>query len=146
MTRKTSAVRILRCAQNDKKTLNMKYLILLPLLLVAFVANAQDPTLPTDNLTPDNLFGQLYDPLYSALVIAFGYLSKWIPAINRFSAFGRVLAFGLVAGLGAHLFGGASVWKVGISFLISTGLIYDGFLKPFTGLLQNIFKKAPANG
>lgn len=123
-----------------------KTLLALPLLLLAFVANAQDPTFPPANLTPDNLFGQLYDPIYSALVIGYGYLSQFIPGIKKFSAFGRVLAFGLVAGLGFYLFGGASVWKVGLSFLISTGLIYDGFLKPFTGLLQNILKKSPAKG
>jgi len=132
----------------------LKKLLVLPIcfLLVAVVRlGAQDPVEFPDisTLTPENIFGSLYDPVYSMLVVLFGYISAFVPGLKKLSTYGRVLAFGLIAGLGFYLFGFADVWKIAISFLISTGLLYDGFLKPFTALLQNLFKKsqsAPAKG
>ena len=108
---------------------------------------AQD--LPTElpdlnTLTPETIFPQLFEPIYGMVVIAFGYLSAFIPGVKKLNTYGRVFAFGLVAGLGFYLFGGASIWKVALSFLISTGLLYDGMLKPFGGLLANLLKKKSA--
>lgn len=122
------------------------FLLTLALLFIAAVRiSAQDviefPDINT--ITPENIFSAVYDPLYSALVVVFGYVSAWIPGVKRFSPYARVLAFGLATGLGFHLFGGASIWKIALSFLISTGLIYDGFLKPFIGLF---LKKAASTG
>jgi hypothetical protein len=129
--------------------------LILRLILVSIVATsvslgAQDvaefPDIST--LTPDTLFGSLYDPLYSALIIVFGYVSAFIPGVKKVSAFGRVLAFGLVAGLGFYLFG-ASTIKVAVSFLVSTGLLYDGFLKPLGTLIlkkKDTIPSAPTNG
>lgn len=94
-----------------------------------------------NTITPSNIFEVTFQPLYSALIVLFGYLSAYIPGVNKVKPYLRVLTFGALAGLGFHLFG-ASIWKVGVTYLLTTGLIYDGFLKP----LQNLFRKAPANG
>ncbi len=131
---------------------NLQRLFVLPLLFVVVSAcrlAAQDvvefPEINT--LTPENIFQVTIEPVYSMLVVLFGYISAFIPGLNRLKPYGRVAAFGLVLGLAFYLFG-ASVWKIALTFLITTGLLYDGMLKPLSGLLGNILKKksAPANG
>lgn len=127
-------------------------ILLLPLLLLIVFcarAGAQDvlefPDINT--LTPENIFEVTIEPVYSMLVVLFGYLSAFIPGIRRMNTYARVLAFGLVAGLAFYLFG-ASVWKIALTFLITTGLLYDGMLKPLSGIIGNLLKKkaAPAKG
>lgn len=116
--------------------------ILAFLVIAATRISAQDviefPEINT--LTPENIFDVAFQPLYSALIVLFGYASSFIPGVKKVSPFARVLTFGLVAGLGFYLFG-ASVWKVALTYLLTTGLIYDGFLKHFVKTPQ-----APANG
>lgn len=128
-------------------TRNMKKLGFYLRLTLAFIVigatriSAQDvvefPEINT--LTPENIFDVTFQPLYSALIVLFGYLSAYIPGVKKMNAFLRVLTFGLLAGLGFYLFG-APIWKVALTYLLTTGLIYDGFLKPLT----KIFQKAPA--
>lgn len=124
-----------------------KYLRIIPLVLAGIVIaavriSAQDvvefPDVAT--LTPENIFTQSFEPMYSALIVLFGYLGTLIPGVKKLSPFTRVFAFGLIAGLGFYLFG-ASILKVALTYLLTTGLIYDGFLKH---LVKS--KKAPANG
>lgn len=126
----------------------MKKLLLLVITVITSITSitpllAQDvvefPDIST--LTPETIFHATVDPVYSALVVLFGYIGGFIPGVKKLNTYLRVLAFGLVAGLGFYLFGGASIWKVALSFLISTGLVYDGFLKPLGGILGNILKK-----
>lgn len=114
--------------------------------VVSVIAQDVYTDLPTElpdlnTLTPETLFSSLFEPVYGMVVILFGYLSAFIPGVKKLNTYGRVFAFGLIAGLGFHLFGGADIWKVGLSFLISTGLLYDGMLKPIGGLLANLLKK-----
>jgi len=121
-------------------------------LTLAFIAisavrlSAQDVVefLDISTLTPETISHATVDPVYSALVVLFGYIGGFIPGVKKLNTYLRVLAFGLVLGLGFYLFGGASIWKVALSFLISTGLVYDGFLKPLGGVLGNILKKKTA--
>lgn len=124
------------------KKLGIYLRLTLALIVISATAiSAQDvvefPDINT--LTPQNIFDVTFQPIFSALIILFGYLSAYIPGIKKVSPFVRVLAFGLVAGLGFYLFG-ASIWKVALTYLLTTGLIYDGFLKNFRK------KPAPANG
>lgn len=100
------------------------------ILAISWRLGAQDTTSvlpPIGDLTPDNIFSNLIDPLYTGLIVIFGYISYLIPGINKITPFLRVLAFALVAGLGFILFGG-SFWKVAFSYFVATGL-YDLFLK-----------------
>lgn len=124
---------------------NLKRFLLLPLLLVIVAAarlGAQDvvefPDINT--ITPENIFQSTFQPVYGMLVVLFGYLSAYIPGVKKIAPFYRVLAFGLVAGLGFYLFG-VSIWKVAITYLLTTGVLYDGLLKKF----QKSPIKAPAS-
>lgn len=107
-----------------------RYLLLLASIFIfATLATGQTPEFPPiESLTPENLFNAAVDPIYSALVLLFGYISAYVPGVNRFSPFIRVVAFGLVAGLGVHLFGGASIWKLAFSYFLSSGM-YITFFK-----------------
>jgi len=125
----------------------MKKLLITVITVITSIASitpliAQDviefPDINT--LKPENIFQATVEPVYSALILLFGYLSAFIPGIKRLNTYLRVLSFGLIAGLGFYLFGGASIWKVALTYLISTGLLYDGFFKPLTQL----FKKTPS--
>ena len=112
------------------KKIGLYFRLTLALLIVTAVQlSAQDvvefPEINT--LTAENIFHATVEPLYSALIVLFGYASSFIPGIQKFSKFTRVLAFALVAGLGFHLFG-ASIWKVAITYALSTAVLYDGFL------------------
>ena len=94
-----------------------------------------------NTIRPENLFQSTIEPLYSAIIVLMGYISAYIPGVKKLSPYLRVLTVGLIAGLGFYLFG-SSIWKVVLTYLITTGLIYDGFLKPLTNLFTK--KKAPA--
>lgn len=117
-----------------------KITLLLLSLTLPLILSAQDPGVelpPVADLTPTNIFNQLIEPVYGALVIIFGYLSYAIPGVKKVAPFWRVLAFALVSGLGFFLFG-APFWKIAVTYFVASGL-YDIFLK-------KIFKtpKAPA--
>lgn len=104
-------------------------LLLAGILITATWISGQTPEFPPiATLTPETLFETSVEPLYTGLLIIFGYLSAYIPGVNRFSPFIRVLAFGLVTGLGIFLFGGGSVWKLAFSYFLSSGL-YITFFK-----------------
>lgn len=113
------------------------------LFITAVQLSAQDvvefPDINT--LTPENIFEVTFEPMLSVLIVLFGYLSGFIPGIQKVAPYLRVLAFALIAGLGFHLFGFASVWKVAITYFISTKIFYDGLLKPLT---QSLRRKALA--
>jgi len=89
----------------------------------------QNVTFPdVADLTPENLFTSTVDPLYGLVIVLSGYLSAFIPGINRWKPFFRVIAFALATGVGIYLFGGASVWKLAFTYFVSTGL-YEVFIK-----------------
>lgn len=121
----------------------MKKLFLLAITAITSITPllAQDVVeFPDINaLTPETIFQATVEPVYSALIVLFGYISAYIPGINRLNSYLRVLAFGLVAGLGLYLFGGSDIWKVALTYLITTGLLYDGFIKR----IVQLFKKNP---
>ena len=99
----------------------------------------QAPDFPdVATLTPETLFASAVDPVYSALVLLSGYISAFIPGVKRFSPFLRTVAFAATAGLGFHLFGGASIWKLALTYFITSGL-YASFFK-------NIFASPKATG
>ncbi len=109
--------------------------IIAALVITAGVAIAQsaDPVLDLqplpdiNTLTPQTIFQSLFEPLYGLLIIVFGYLSKRIPWVKTIAPFYRVLTFAVVAGVGFYLFGG-SFWKIAVTYLVSTSVIYDGLL------------------
>ena len=116
------------------------YCLFLAMLFIAVGSvTGQVPEFPpVETLTPETLFASAVDPLYSALVLLFGYVSGFLPGVKRFSPFLRTVAFGLTAGLGFHLFGGASLWKIALTYFITSGL-YASFFK-------NIFASPKATG
>lgn len=120
-----------------------KLLSCLFLLLASVAAFAQGDDLPPidiNTLQPETLINTLVEPIYSALIILFGYLSAFIPGVKKWSPFVRVITFALAAGLGFWLFG-VSFWKIAVSYLFSSGL--------YATVLKNIFptpKPAPAGG
>jgi hypothetical protein len=74
------------------------------------------------DLTPQNIFGTLVDPLYLALMTLFGYLSAYIPGLNAIkNTWLRVFAVALVIGLGFFLWKGQFA-KIAITYIISSGL------------------------
>lgn len=91
-------------------------------------AMAQDSFPDISTITPENLFSSTVSPLYGILVVLSGYLSAFIPGIKKWEPFYRVGAFALAIGLGIHLFGGASVWKLAFTYFMSSGL-YVIFLR-----------------
>jgi len=121
------------------QNLGRKFLMIIALAFVfAGPVMGQDVTFPDINtITPENLFYSTVDPLFSLLVILFGYLSAYIPGINKWAPFYRVAAFALAVGLGFHLFG-ASVWKLAFTYFMSSGL--------YAVILQNILKSPKAAG
>lgn len=116
------------------------YCLLLAMLFIAVgSATGQVPEFPpVETLTPETLFASAVDPLYSALVLLFGYVSGFLPGVKRFSPFLRTVAFGLTVGLGFHLFGGVGIWKIALTYFITSGL-YASFFK-------NIFASPKATG
>lgn len=111
------------------------------LLLATARMFAQDtgadlPPIDVNTLTPDTIFSALIEPIYSALIILFGYLGGYIPGVKKLSPFARVISFALVAGLGLYLYG-VPVLKIGASYLLSSGL--------YVAILKNFFpSKKPA--
>lgn len=89
----------------------------------------QTPAFPdVATLTPETLFDATVDPLYGLCVLLFGYLSGFIPGLKNWKPFLRVLAFGLSVALGLTLFGGASIWKLALTYFLTSGL-YSTFFK-----------------
>jgi hypothetical protein len=116
------------------------YLLALAVLFIAVgTATGQVSDFPpVETLTPETLFATTIEPLYGLLVLLSGYLSAFIPGVKRFSPFVRTFAFALAFGLGVHLFGGASVWKIALTYFLTSGL-YITFFK-------NIFASPKAEG
>lgn len=108
-------------------------LILAGLLIFAAGAGAQSIEVPPiADLTPETIFNSFVDPLYSAIIILAGYLSAYIPGLNKIkNTYIRVLAVALVSGLGFFLWKG-SFTKIVISYFFSSGL--------YEIILKNIFK------
>ncbi len=113
-----------------RKAFFLYSLLLTAILFTAYSLGAQDPITfpPIDQLTPANLFDLTVEPLYGTLVFLFGYISTFIPVVNRWKPFLRVVSFGLIVGLGWFLFGGASIWKIAITYFLTSGL-YAAFFK-----------------
>ena len=73
-------------------------------------------------LTPQNIFGALVDPIYLALVTLLGYLSAFIPGVKKIqNTWLRVFAVALVIGLGLYIWHG-DFWKIAVTYVISSGL------------------------
>lgn len=108
----------------------MKLLLTLACLLACTLHLAgQTPLLPDfSTLTPETLFDATIEPLYGMSVLLFGYLSAYIPVLKKWTPFLRVFAFGLAAALGISLFGGASIWKLALTYFLTSGL-YATFFK-----------------
>ena len=109
-------------------------------LALAFVfvtmATAQDLMFPDINtLTPQNFFSATIQPLFGLVVILSGYLSAYIPGVNKWAPFYRVLAFALALGLGFYLYG-ADIWKLAFTYFMSSGL--------YAVFLQHIIKSPKA--
>lgn len=120
-----------------RKLLTFFMLALAMCFIFAVKATAQDLTFPdVSTLTPETLFTLTVEPLYGLVVVLSGYLTAFIPGIKKWQPFYRVIAFALAIGVGLHLFGGSSVWKLAFTYFISTGL-YEVFIK-------NIFKSPKA--
>lgn len=96
--------------------------------------SVQFPDIST--LTAENLFNATIEPLYMLVIILSGYVSRWIPGINKLSPFYRVLAFALASGLGFSMFGFATFWKLASTYFFSSGL--------YLILLKNIFASPKA--
>lgn len=95
------------------------------LLIIPFGAQAQTDGL--DLSSPDTLFGGM-EMLYGALVVIGGYISAFIPGINKIdNSIFRVLAWAILTGLGFFLFGG-KVLSLALTYAASTS-IYEIILK-----------------
>jgi hypothetical protein len=108
-----------------------KQILFLFASLFAFVgiATGQVPDFPpVESLTPENIFQATIEPLYGLSVLLFGYLSAFIPGLKSWKPFYRVIAFALASGLGLVLFGGESIWKVALTYFLTSGL-YGTFFK-----------------
>lgn len=93
------------------------------LLLFVGAATAQVPEFPPiESLTAQNIFDATVEPLYGLSVLLFGYLSAFIPGLKSWKPFYRVIAFALATGLGLVLFGGESIWKVALTYFLTSGL------------------------
>ena len=115
---------------------NRFLLALASMFIFASQVLCQDVSFPDiSTITPQNLFQSTVEPLFGLLVILFGYLSAYIPGVNKWQPFYRVAAFALAVGLGFHLFG-ASVWKLAFTYFMSSGL--------YAVILQNILKSPKA--
>ncbi len=116
-----------------------RFLLLLAICFIfASKVLCQDVSFPEIvTLTPENLFTATVEPLYGLIVVLSGYLSGFIPGVNKWKPFYRVAAFALAGALGFHLFG-ASVWKLAFTYFLSSGL--------YAIILQNILKSPKAAG
>lgn len=111
-------------------------LALLFIFAVKMGLGAQTPEFPdVSTLTPETLFTQTIDPLYGLLVLLSGYLSAFIPGVNRLKPFYRVAAFALATGLGFFLFG-AGTWKLALTYFLTSGL--------YVVVFKNIFPSPAA--
>lgn len=83
----------------------------------------QTPAFPdVSTLTAETLINATIEPVFSLVVLLSGYVSAFIPGIKKWAPFNRVIAFALVTGLGFALFGGASFWKLALTYFLTSGL------------------------
>lgn len=122
---------------NPFKNMGRKFMMLLALAFV-FVAPVmgQDAFPDINTITPQNLFVSTVDPLFGLVTILFGYISAYLPIVKKWAPFYRVIAFALALGLGLHLFGGESIWKLAFTYFISSGM--------YAVILSNILKSPKA--
>ncbi len=77
-------------------------------------------------------FAQI-DPIFGALTLLGGYITRIIPGLKLMSGVYRVLAFAIVAGGAFIVFGfNGNVLQLVITYVFSTSL-YEVFLKPLNG-------------
>ncbi len=88
------------------------------------------PPFDPAKLTPASMFDTLIDPIYSVLVLLLGLLSAWVPGLRRIENKAiRVASIGIVLALGFVMWGGASFWKVALSYVFAN-LTYIITVKP----------------
>lgn len=111
-----------------KKLFRVLALIPVLMLVALHTLGAQTPTFPdVTTLSVEQVLPALIDPMLSLVILLSGYVSAYIPGIQKIKPFYRVLAFAFAAGIGFHLFG-LSFWKVASTYFLSSGL-YVVFLK-----------------
>lgn len=121
-----------------------KFVLMIVAVMVAFPIFGQD-TIPTVTLpaTPADWFSEhTMEVVYGVLVVIGGYLSAFIPGLNKITVgVYRVLTWAVITGAAAIFFKGANVWGIAITYFVSTGL--------YSVLLRLIFaspKPKDANG
>lgn len=76
------------------------------------------PANPADWFTDHTM-----EVVYGAVVVIGGYLSAFIPGLNKISVtVYRVLAWAIITGAAAVLFKGANIWGIAIAYFVSSGL------------------------
>jgi hypothetical protein len=101
--------------------------------------NTVVPLIDISQLTPANVLDKMIDPIYSALVLLLGLLSSFIPGLQKIENKAiRVLAIGISLGLGFLMFGGATFWKLALSYVFAN----LSYIITFKGLF-NRPKEAP---
>ncbi len=123
-----------------KRELFYQLILTVLLVLAAFFASttvalmaqtASDTLVPPPQITPDMPVEVLVDysvALYSALVVLLGYLSAYIPGLNKVAGVQlRVLVVAAVTGLIFATLGFANGWQLVIGYIGAT-LGYDKFL------------------
>lgn len=122
-------------------------LITLVFLAGAFMLFGQDVTIDTtagvpvgeDTFESPANFAAGVEWVYGFLIILLGYLSPYIPVLNKInSGIYRVLAVAVVIGAAFFFGAGASVWTLLITYTMSTSF-YEVILK----LIQEYFKPKP---
>ncbi len=125
----------------EAQTLKKPYLAVTDSHFVANVTNNTIvPLVDISQLTPANVLEKMIDPIYSALVLIFGLLSSFIPGIQRLESRAvRVLAIGISLAIGFLLFGGATFWKLALSYVFAN----LSYIITFKGLFNRKAKEAP---
>ncbi|RME64359.1 MAG: hypothetical protein D6790_03350 [Caldilineae bacterium] len=126
-----------------KRELFYQLILTVLLVLAAFFASttvallaqtASDTLLPPPNITPDMPVEVLVDysvALYTALVVLLGYLSAYIPGLNKVAGVQlRVLVVAAVTALIFITLGFAKGWQLVLAYL-TAALGYDKLLSPF---------------
>ena len=102
-----------------------KFVLMIVAVMVAFPIFGQD-TIPTVTLpaTPADWFSEhTMEVVYGAIVIIGGYLSSFIPGLNKITVgVYRVLTWAVITGAAVILYGGADIWGIAIAYFMSTGL------------------------
>lgn len=91
-------------------------------LCMPLIGQVIDPLIPEGGNNP---FLELYDPIYSFILLIMGYLAK---KYDNFSGIAdtwlKVAAIGIVTGLG-FIVNGSTIWQMLVSFGTTSGIIYQ---------------------